>query len=536
MTYNTGTATDYLDLLEDLVAVMTSRHLDEIAINAAGTGYVAGEVLGIDGTGATSTHVAQIEVLTVGGSGEITSARIYRGGAYTVDPTTTTGNSASGGSGSSATFDLTFAATGWSVLTRNEELDTVDSVAAGGSGYSVSDVLTLQGGVLAEGGAAATLTVSSVSSGAVTGVTITTRGEYEVFPTDPVGVSGGGGSGATFNLTPRNVTGDTIVVLEGDAGADDDPLVGIKTYSSETDETGVNTCYNWALFGMTSWGNLLRLDEQPNISPGFNLSAGDGTLTTSSSGDGAFVPLKTSDAFNIDYWISATGRRVVMIARVEGAATVYYAQASFGLLNQLGLTTEFPYPAYVAGSSDRKRVWYRDTLSLWGGLSDVIQRANGPFFVWAPEGAWLNAVAGDIASQQDLTVDYDADGTSPRCGVWPLGALSSSPSNDDLLFSIAPSTGFDNEDLTLSSGAIAIYRTPDTGGDLFPLYPVTVMQADGASSFWRIFGELDGVFWFHVADSGASSEDRIEQSSDAYFVSQNGTRVEDWSYLALRED
>ncbi len=539
MTYNAGTATDYLDMLDQLVEVVTSRHMDTVAVNAGGTGHAVGDIIDIDATGSTSTHVAQIEVVTVS-TGVITAARIYRGGAYTVDPTTTTGNaqSATTGSGINATFDLTFAATGWTVLTQDAEAASA-VVSAGGTGYSVSDVLTLVGGVLTNGGSAATFSVATLSGSAVATVTLVSAGSYEVFPSNPVltTVSPSGGTGCTLTVTSALITGsnDRNIVLQGDAGSSLDPLVGIKTYSSETDETGANTVHNWAIFGMSAWSALAALHEQSNVSPGFDMSAADGSLTLSATGDGAFVPLKESTAFNINWWISATGRRVHLIARVEAAATVHYAHASFGLLNQFGISTELPYPAYVLGSSDRKRVWYRDTSAIFGGMSEVISRNTGPGFVFTPEGTWLEMKNASISTNQATTPSYATSNNSPRIQVWPIGeALAQT--GDDEIWAVAGGTGFDNDDLTLTSGAIEIYRTPDTGGDLFPLFPVTVTQADSSSGFYRTFGELDGVWWLHSADASLSSEDRFKQGSVAFGVFQNGTRIQPWSYLALQED
>ena len=261
----------------------------------------------------------------------------------------------------------------------------------------------------------------------------------------------------------------------------------------------------------------------------------DGSITLSTTGDGSFVPLKDSDAFNIDWEISATGRRVVMIARVEGAATVYYAHASFGLLNQFGISTELPFPAYVCGSSDRKRAWHRDTSAVWGGLSEVIERNNGPFFVWAPEGVWINCKNAEIGSNQSTTPTYSAENDSPRANIWPLGTPQPR-TGDDVIHIAAASGGFDNDDFTLTVSPVAFYRTPDTGGDLFPLFPVIAEQSDSASGFYRTFGEVDGVFWHHTAGAGVSSQDRFLRGSVAHSIFQNGTRIQPFSFLALRED
>ena len=72
----------------------------------------------------------------------------------------------------------------------------VADIVSGGTGYSVSDTLTISGGT----GTAATLTVASVSGGVITSVTIATRGHYTVDPSNPVSVTGGTGGSATFNL------------------------------------------------------------------------------------------------------------------------------------------------------------------------------------------------------------------------------------------------------------------------------------------------------------------------------------------------
>ncbi len=77
---------------------------------------------------------------------------------------------------------------------------SASEIEAGGTGYTVADVLTVTGGT----GTKTQLTVSAVSSGVITAVTISRAGAYTAKPTDPtepLAVTGGTGSGATFNLT-----------------------------------------------------------------------------------------------------------------------------------------------------------------------------------------------------------------------------------------------------------------------------------------------------------------------------------------------
>jgi len=71
------------------------------------------------------------------------------------------------------------------------------SVSFGGTGYAINDVLTVTGG----SGTSSILTVATVSSGVITSVNVTNAGSYTTFPVSPVNVTGGSGSGATFNLT-----------------------------------------------------------------------------------------------------------------------------------------------------------------------------------------------------------------------------------------------------------------------------------------------------------------------------------------------
>ena len=74
------------------------------------------------------------------------------------------------------------------------------AIATGGTGYAVNDTITVQGGVY--GTTPATYTVSSVSAGVVTGLTVTNAGNYTSNPTNNVTTStSGSGTGLTLTLT-----------------------------------------------------------------------------------------------------------------------------------------------------------------------------------------------------------------------------------------------------------------------------------------------------------------------------------------------
>ena len=84
-----------------------------------------------------------------------------------------------------------------------QEAEAVSAtVAAGGTGYAVGNTLTVVGGL---GQLDTELTVSTIGGGGViTGITISNAGQYTEIPTNPVSVTGGAGSAATFNLTFDN--------------------------------------------------------------------------------------------------------------------------------------------------------------------------------------------------------------------------------------------------------------------------------------------------------------------------------------------
>lgn len=543
MTYNSGTATSYIDLLDQLVEVVTGRHLATLAVAGGGTGHAVGDIIEIDATGATSTIVAQIEVLTLSGSA-IATARIFRGGVYTVDPTNIAPNSQSGssGSGTGATFTISFAATGWTQLAR-ESVAVSAVVAVGGTGYTngATDVLTLIGGVVAEGGSAATFT-ATVSGNIVTSVALLSAGDYEVMPSNAVltSVAPTGGTGCTLTVTWADKTGDTMIVLQGDGGSSTDPLVGIKTYSNEEEQAASGAFVsNWALFAFTAWAEGAAMHEQANVTDGFDMGAADGTLTTSET-EGHFLPsMPSGTGFTLAWWISATGRRVHIMTRTEDAIGTDYPQASFGLLNPYGITTELPFPHYVATGSDRKRVWYRTQSGGFSGLSQPLGTFNGtggPISLWTPEGTWLQFRCGTYTTVLNPLAAYNIGGTQPFTAVWPLGQVNAHGTADDKIWIPAGTTGFDNDDLTLASGAIEIRRTPDTGGDLFPLFPISYAEANTVTVKYRVLGELDGIFFIHDGGAGISSEDRNEQAGEKYTIFQNGTETNGYSFLAMRED
>jgi hypothetical protein len=110
------------------------------------------------------------------------------------------------------------------------------TVSAGGTGYAVGNVLTIVGGTR---NTAATLTVSTVSVGAVTGVTVSNAGDYWTFPTEPCAVTGGTGSGATFNFVATGEASSTCPRLQIIGGHRSDTLNFVTDACTEIRLTNV---------------------------------------------------------------------------------------------------------------------------------------------------------------------------------------------------------------------------------------------------------------------------------------------------------
>jgi hypothetical protein len=131
--------------------------------------------------------------LAAGSSG----VNISNGG--TVTAITTTASGASYTSAPTATISAPTTAGGVQATAQPYVQSTgAFTIANGGTGYTVGDVLTFSGGT---GVFNATASVASVSAGVITGLTFSSGGAYTVVPTNPISVTGGTGTGATFNFT-----------------------------------------------------------------------------------------------------------------------------------------------------------------------------------------------------------------------------------------------------------------------------------------------------------------------------------------------
>lgn len=184
-------------------------------IQATATAVIVGGVLtdlNITDPGAGYTSVPTITVVGGGGTGAAVTGIINNGAVRSVavsDP----------GAGYATPPVVDFTAGAGSGAAATAYLGVVTPVVnAGGTGYIVGDVVTVSGGTAVT---AATLRVTSVSSGVVTGLEVVEMGAYSAIPTDPASTTGAGADDLTVDLD----WGVSLVVmtthgsgyLEGDA-------------------------------------------------------------------------------------------------------------------------------------------------------------------------------------------------------------------------------------------------------------------------------------------------------------------------------
>lgn len=559
MSWHTGTEDGYVELLGTLLDLATNSAVATVAVNAGGSGYAVGDVLTINGGTTVNSLTAAVEVLTVSG-GAATSVRIARGGAYTVNPGTGATTTAETGAGTGCTIDTTISSLGWAVERRTQEAVSA-TVSSGGSGHAVNDQLTVHIGDGVQGGEGvdAVFNVDSVSSGAVTAVSLVTAGNYQESPSNAASTtSSGAGTGCELTVTWQDATtsNSQVVVLSGTPGGGfTKPYVAIWLYEDTDQFLGSEPVRNWALFGMTGFNALLPLHQQPGISTGFDLDTNDGTLERA-----PVVPLKETDAtYPITYWFSITTRRIIGVFHTTNSTPVnHYPSMYLGLLNQPGTRLEYPYPLYVAGGGWRPKTQYAETGPIITGIS---QACGGYTTTGASEG-YASAYFYDTATAtwySSLNFDWNDAGTVLETdedeyvhGVYPLMRAHSDDTSSasyayganytDAINIIVELVDYD----ATTSPEVQLYPTPDTGDDKYLLWPCAVIgkwnqysNAVGVdTSLNNNFGEVDSVFWLSAYPVGdVTTLDTFLNGSDRYRVFQNGNQTDpNRSYMAIREE
>lgn len=210
---------------------------------------------------------------------------------------------------------------GWTQLayTDVDKEATAVAIAGGGTGYAVDDVLTVSGGTYST---QTTLTVTSVSGGVIDGIEVTEPGQYSVIPSNPVSVTGGSGSGATFNMTYDFITTlDMTLSLQAPGnGASARVYLNFETLHNEG-----NAYYSWRLYGATAY------------------DAGEAFGSMPGAGGPTYFNLWQN---TIDYWFYANDRRVIVVAKCSTNYMSMYA----GFFLPYALPSEYPFPLALIAS------------------------------------------------------------------------------------------------------------------------------------------------------------------------------------------
>ena len=415
------------------------------------------------------------------------------------------------------------------------------AINAGGTGYTVGDILTVSGGTVVSS-LTLTLEVTSVAAGVIDGVRIFNCGAYSSNPANPVAVTGGtGADDATFNMTfetqnwaiNRNVASSTSsldnvavtasggpqllereVQLQGPgfAGADE-IYVGIV----EVRDTGVAT-FNWQLFGMTGFNTVLDLVDQPGFS------------YLSPNEIASFVPLSNGV---IECWFHVNPRVLSGVMRIGTTYESFY----LGFLNPFATPTEFPYPLYIASSSSRWNESFSSSGLTQSGLVDpgawtsTAGNDRGPAGLRFFDGSWQdikNWTFGGSSrfGQQDRCV-YPGSDYTPQSTEMAEADKFVASSVSHRFEGFIPQTG------NPGTPSQTLRETEDSAGDITHLIPTVVWFSQPSL---QILGELDSVFWGSTSGNNIVSEDRVIIGGIYYRAFQSANRTDQFAHFFMRED
>ena len=162
------------------------------------------------GTGAIDLSVGSSGVNISNGNTVTTITRTVTGSGYSTMPTVSIAAPTTAGGVQATVGTINMFSSGVTIVN-------------GGTGYTVGNVLTVVGGTPT---IATQLTVTTVSSGVITGVSIVANtGGYTALPTNPASVTGGTGTSATFNFTYGL---NSLTILTAGSGYIEQPTVTIS--------------------------------------------------------------------------------------------------------------------------------------------------------------------------------------------------------------------------------------------------------------------------------------------------------------------
>jgi hypothetical protein len=308
--YNTTTSRNYFQVTG---AVTGNSPKFEVA----GSDTNISQVFQSKGTGAIDLAAGSSGV-NISNGGTVTAiTRTAAGSAYTSLPSVAiTAPTTAGGVQATATATMELAA-------------VTQTVVSGGTGYTVNDTLVISGGTF---GTAAQFVVSAVSGGVITAVVRGSIGVgYTALPSNPVSVTGGTGSGATFNASWA-IT-NVFTITNAGSGYVEQPTVSFSggggsgaaayaTVGSQPTLKGLNT-FNFA----TNSGTHLQLLDGGLTNTNFLRLQGGSTVYAGSAGSDTNVGLilYSRGTGNVDL---ATNSGTTQMRVSHTASAVNYVQVT----------------------------------------------------------------------------------------------------------------------------------------------------------------------------------------------------------------
>jgi hypothetical protein len=289
-----------------------------LPIQAVGSDTNISQVFQSKGTGAINLAPGSSGV-NISNGGTVTAiTRTAAGGGYTSVPSVAISAPTTAG-GVQAT------------ATATAVINGITSIQSGGTGYTVNDVLTVVGGTATT--QTTQLTVSTVSAGVITGVTISRFGTYSTTPTNPADVTGGTGTGATFNLNYAVQTSFTIT--NAGSGYVEQPTVtfsggggsGAAAYAVVGSSTTVKTIGANLSFNTPGSGEVFRVSDTSSTGAYFNVfnSGGSSIARFVSNISGA---IQTNSAVPIQFQTNASTTPVEQLRVAHTASAVNFVQVT----------------------------------------------------------------------------------------------------------------------------------------------------------------------------------------------------------------
>lgn len=268
------------------------------------------------GTGGISLSTGSQGTSLVNGTTVTAITRTNAGGNYTSPPSVTISPPTTAG-GVQATASVDCGPGG-------------QTIASGGTGYTLNDIVTVSGGTFTT---PYRLTVTGVSGGVITSVSAQQFGSYTVFPANPVSVTGGTGTGATFNL---NWSINIPTITNAGSGYVEQPTVtfsggggsGAAAYATVGSGTTVRSLGSTMSF-TTAGGEQVRV-LNTNAANYMTLS-GSGTGSAISLGPagtdgGIATQIFSKGSGTVEFWTNGGNQRQMIVSHT--ASAVNYVQVT----------------------------------------------------------------------------------------------------------------------------------------------------------------------------------------------------------------